>query len=229
MASIASAVSLAVGLGDFVGWLCRPKPPSPDNLYRDYEQKANRAADKICRQFARSGALAHRRDMQARCRLELWRACRKYDPAKNDYFWGYAFLRIRGGAYDYLREERIILKGASNFATALKFVSGNNEKTYGESSDESEAFGSWFENMQGTVASEHLPANMEARLDMVEIVERSKLTEEESQIIGLFFQDGWRVPEIAQQLDTPKAVVSESLKCALLKIRKALPAEYSRQ
>jgi RNA polymerase sigma factor (sigma-70 family) len=116
-----------IGFWDLIFGSPRPllPPADPNLLFSKHERAAADAARLLVAHFSRSGALAYREDCIAEAKKGLWQACLRYDPNKNDNFWGYAKRRVRGAVYDYMRTERIIVKSGLPDHTALMFISGD--------------------------------------------------------------------------------------------------------
>ena len=219
-----STLTATLPLADFVFWIC-DSGPDPDKLYRDHEHKAIRLACKICAHFSRSGAAPHLKDMQNECRMALWEASRKYDRGRNDNFWLYAYLRIRGAAYDYLRKQRIIVKSGKSDYTALCFLSGDMEiQSKGPEAQEPLGVRSFFDEIEGNYAQEALSESINLRIDLERLVDRSGLTAAEKQIIYSHSR-GESLNDIAARLNTYQPRISEMLEQALVKIREVARRE----
>jgi RNA polymerase sigma factor (sigma-70 family) len=59
--------------------------------------------------------LEHIDDACQEALIKTWECLRRYDPAKNDNFWGFACLSIRGAAIDYFRRQKLMRRvGGAN-------------------------------------------------------------------------------------------------------------------
>jgi RNA polymerase sigma factor (sigma-70 family) len=54
--------------------------------------------------------LEHVEDAYQEALIKTWQCLRRYDPAKNNNFWGFACLSIRGAAIDFFRRQKLMIR-----------------------------------------------------------------------------------------------------------------------
>lgn len=182
-----------------------------------------RVASKICFYFARSGAASHLKDIQNECRMALWESCRKYNWRRNDNFWLYAFTRVRGAAYDYLRQQRIIVKSGKSDYTALCFLSGEG-KISSDGFLAPDDCAPLFEDISGVFALEAMPTAIDARIDLVRLIDRAGLDEDEREVLMSYWPDEM-APESNRRGKSSPPAPPAALERALNKIRTFLGDE----
>lgn len=178
---------------------------------------------------------------------ELVKLARRYDPQKNDSFWGYAKSRVQGAMLDYLRSLDPLSRGNRRIVKAIDAESIRYYNEHQEDpSDEhlAEVIGEDVEKIkEAKLASEIyalLPINEQvnyiAESDVQKVIEEEELIkhiqevlgtfdEREQMIIQLYYFEELNLKEISEILNITESRISQINKAVIRKIRAALGEE----
>ena len=173
---------------------------------------------------------------------ELVKLAKRYDPKKNDNFWGYAQKRVYGSMLDFLRSLDTISRGDRKLIKEIeKIVSAYYDKYNNEPDDEYianqlnvdikkikkakksmeiytvmpiEEQMSFFDNVSKKVEEEEL----------IEIIKKmlQKMSKKEQLVIQLYYFEELSLKEIAKILEISESRVSQIHKSVIRKLRKEL-------
>jgi len=173
---------------------------------------------------------------------ELVKLAKRYDPKKNDNFWGYAQKRVYGSMLDFLRSLDTVSRGDRKLIKEIeKVVSAYYDKYNTEPDDEYianklnvdvekikkakknmelytvmpiEEQMSFFDNVSKKVEEEEL----------IEIIKKvlQKMSKKEQLVIQLYYFEELSLKEIAQILEISESRISQIHKNVIRKLRKEL-------
>ena len=173
---------------------------------------------------------------------ELVKLAKRYDPKKNDNFWGYAQKRVYGSMLDFLRSLDTVSRGDRKLIKEIeKVVSAYYDKYNTEPDDEYianklnvdvekikkakknmelytvmpiEEQMSFFDNVSKKVEEEEL----------IEIIKKvlQKMSKKEQLVIQLYYFEELSLKEIAQILEISESRVSQIHKNVIRKLREEL-------
>jgi len=173
---------------------------------------------------------------------ELVKLTRRYDPKKNNNFWGYAKKRIYGAMLDFLRSLDNLSRGDRKIVKEIdKIIEDYTAKYDNEPSDEylSEVLGIDIEKVKKARLSNEIYSVMpiedqlnyfedvSKQIEREELIEAIKnvlstLSETEQLVIQLYYFEELSLKEIAEVLGVSDSRVSQIHKKVIKKIREAL-------
>jgi len=173
---------------------------------------------------------------------ELVKLSRRYDPKKNDSFWGYAQKRIYGSMLDFLRSLDSLSRNDRKLVKEIdKIIEDYTAKYDHEPNDEylSEVLGIDIEKIKKARASNEIYSVMpiEDQLnyyddvsktiekeELIEAIQEvlSTLSKNEQLVIQLYYFEEFSLREIAEILEVSESRVSQIHKKVIKKIREKL-------
>jgi len=173
---------------------------------------------------------------------ELVKLSRRYDPKKNNNFWGYAKKRIYGAMLDFLRSLDNLSRGDRKIVKEIdKIIEDYTAKYDKEPSNEylSEVLGIDVEKVKKARLSNEIYSVMpiedqlnyfedvSKQIEREELIEAirdvlSTLSETEQLVIQLYYFEELSLKEIAEVLGVTESRVSQIHKKVIKKIREAL-------
>jgi len=173
---------------------------------------------------------------------ELVKLTRRYDPKKNNNFWGYAKKRIYGAMLDFLRSLDNLSRGDRKIVKEIdKIIEDYTAKYDNEPSDEylSEVLGIDIEKVKKARLSNEIYSVMpiedqlnyfedvSKQIEREELIEAIKnvlstLSETEQLVIQLYYFEELSLKEIAEVLGVSDSRVSQIHKKVIKKIREAI-------
>jgi len=173
---------------------------------------------------------------------ELVKLSKRYDPKKNDNFWGYAKKRIYGAMLDFLRGMDSLTRGNRQLVKKIDKITEEYLTKYNhEPSDEylSEVLNVNIEKIKKAKAADEIYSVMpiEDQLSYYDDVSKkieeeeligaiknvlSSFNEKEQLIIQLYYFEELSLKEIADILELSESRISQIHKKAIKKIRKRL-------
>jgi len=173
---------------------------------------------------------------------ELVKLSRRYDPKKNNNFWGYAKKRIYGAMLDFLRSLDNLSRGDRKIVKEIdKIIEDYTAKYDKEPSNEylSEVLGIDIEKVKKARVSNEIYSVMpiedqlnyfedvSKQIEKEELIESirnvlSTLSETEQLVIQLYYFEELSLKEIAEVLGVSDSRVSQIHKKVIKKIREAL-------
>ena len=173
---------------------------------------------------------------------ELVKLSHRYDPKKNDNFWGYAQKRIYGAMLDFLRSLDPLTRTNRQLVKKIDQITQDYIAKYNhEPSDEylSEVLGIEIEKVKKARIADEIYSVMpiEDQLnyyddiskkveeeELIEIIKKvlSTLNEKEQLVIQLYYFEELSLKEIAEILELSESRISQIHKKVIKKIRKKL-------
>ncbi len=215
-------------------------------LIRDHLDMARRLARKIARRVP----LAVRRDdLESAALLGLTEAANRYDSTRGEPFVAYAAKRVRGAVLDELRRNDILTRrgreGARRLADAANAVEAKlgRAATTQEIADHigiplaevQEARGRLAPTIVPLDENRDIPKNSVFAAPDVQVANSQRkeavmkalktLGERDLQILSMYFQDELTLKEIGHIMGVSESRVSQLRSRALVRLRKAVPAE----
>jgi len=181
-------------------------------------------------------------DLVAVATEELIKVSRRYDPKKNDNFWGYVKQRVQGSMLDYLRSLDVVSRGDRKIIKDIEKEVANYYNKYQEEPDDeylaeklnlplakikkarlaSEIYNvmpieeqlNYFDDIQKKVEQEEL----------IDIIKRelSHMTKREQLVIQLYYFEELSLKEISEVLDITESRISQIHKDVIRRIREKL-------
>jgi len=173
---------------------------------------------------------------------ELIKVARRYDPKKNDNFWGYVKQRVQGSMLDYLRSLDVVSRGDRKIIKDIEKEITNYYNKYQKEPDNeylakkldlpiekikkaklaSEIYNvmpieeqlNFFDDVQKKVEQDEL-------IDIIK-KELSKMSKREQMVIQLYYFEELSLKEIAEILDITESRISQIHKDIIRKIRENL-------
>ncbi|NPA55086.1 MAG: RNA polymerase sigma factor FliA [Epsilonproteobacteria bacterium] len=173
---------------------------------------------------------------------ELIKVSRRYDPKKNDNFWGYVKKRIQGSMLDYLRQIDVVSRGNRKIIKDVdKEIEAYYNKHNKEPDDEylSQKLNLPIEKIKkarlaGEVYTvmpieeqlqvfEDIDKKVEQE-ELIEIIKKelSKFSKREQLVIQLYYFEELSLKEISEVLGITESRISQIHKDVIRKIRKSL-------
>ena len=173
---------------------------------------------------------------------ELVKLAKRYDPKKNDNFWGYAQKRVYGSMLDFLRSLDIVSRGDRKLIKEIeKIVSAYYDKYNTEPDNEyiANKLGVDVEKIKKAKRSMEIYTvmpieeqmnffdNVSKKIEEEELIEAikkilQKMSEKEQLVIQLYYFEEFSLKEIAQVLEISESRVSQIHKNVIKKLRKEL-------
>ena len=173
---------------------------------------------------------------------ELVKLSHRYDPKKNDNFWGYANKRIYGAMLDFLRSIDTLSRGDRKLVKDIdKIISEYVNEHDVQPSNEylSEVLGIDVEKIKKARVADEIYSvmpieeqmnyyeNVTRKIEEEELIETIKsilktLSKKEQLIIQLYYFEEFSLKEIAEILDISESRVSQIHKKIIEKLRKKL-------
>ena len=173
---------------------------------------------------------------------ELVKLSHRYDPKKNDNFWGYAQKRIYGAMLDFLRKLDVLSRGDRKLVKQIEKITQDYISKYDhEPSNEylSEILGVDEEKIKSAKAAGEIYSvmpieeqlnyfeNVEKKVEEEELIEvikkiLKKLPQKEQLVIQLYYFEELSLKEIAEILEVTESRVSQIHKKVIKKIREEL-------
>lgn len=173
---------------------------------------------------------------------ELVKLAKRYDPKKNDNFWGYAQKRVYGSMLDFLRSLDIVSRGDRKLIKEIeKIVSTYYERYNNEPDDEyiANKLGVSIEKIKKIKKSMEIYTvmpieeqisffdNISKKIEEEELIEAikkvlQKMSKKEQLVIQLYYFEELSLKEIAQILEISESRVSQIHKNVIQKLRKEL-------
>ena len=173
---------------------------------------------------------------------ELVKLVKRYDPKKNDNFWGYAQKRVYGSMLDFLRSLDIVSRGDRKLIKEIeKIVSIYYDRYNNEPDDEyiANKLGVSIEKIKKIKKSMEIYTvmpieeqisffdNVSKKIEEEELIEAikkvlQKMSKKEQLVIQLYYFEELSLKEIAQILEISESRVSQIHKNVIQKLRKEL-------
>ncbi len=173
---------------------------------------------------------------------ELVRLSKRYEPKKNDNFWGYAQKRVYGAMLDFLRKIDTLTRSNRQLVKQIdKLIQDYMAKYDHEPSNEylSEKLGVDIEKIKKAKAADEIYSVMpieeqlnfyddiSKKIEQEELVDNIKkvlktLNEKEQLVIQLYYFEEFSLKEIADILEVSESRVSQIHKKVIKKLRKKL-------
>jgi len=173
---------------------------------------------------------------------ELVKLAKRYDPKKNDNFWGYAQKRVYGSMLDFLRSLDIVSRGDRKLIKEIeKIVSTYYDRYNNEPDDEyiANKLGVSIEKIKKIKKSMEIYTvmpieeqisffdNVSKKIEEEELIEAikkvlQKMSKKEQLVIQLYYFEELSLKEIAQILEISESRVSQIHKNVIQKLRKEL-------
>jgi len=173
---------------------------------------------------------------------ELVKLAKRYDPKRNDNFWGYAQKRVYGSMLDFLRSLDIVSRGDRKLIKEIeKIVSAYYDKYNTEPDNEyiANKLGVDVEKIKKAKRSMEIYTvmpieeqmnffdNVSKKIEEEELIEAikkilQKMSEKEQLVIQLYYFEEFSLKEIAQVLEISESRVSQIHKNVIKKLRKEL-------
>lgn len=173
---------------------------------------------------------------------ELVKLAKRYDPKKNDNFWGYAQKRVYGSMLDFLRSLDIVSRGDRKLIKEIeKIVSIYYDRYNNEPDDEyiANKLGVSIEKIKKIKKSMEIYTvmpieeqisffdNVSKKIEEEELIEAikkvlQKVSKKEQLVIQLYYFEELSLKEIAQILEISESRVSQIHKNVIQKLRKEL-------
>lgn len=172
---------------------------------------------------------------------ELIKLARKYDPAQNDSFWGYARTRVYGALLDYLREldpisrpQRTLIKKIDQVVSKyynehqeepdivyLAEVLGESEETIKKAQISSEIYGIMPLDEEIAAKTEDKTQEIIERAELAEYIQKvlQDCSKQEQMVVSLYYYDELNFREIADILQITESRVCQINKAVLRKLR----------
>jgi len=173
---------------------------------------------------------------------ELVKLVKRYDPKKNDNFWGYAQKRVYGSMLDFLRSLDIVSRGDRKLIKEIeKIVSTYYDRYNNEPDDEyiANKLGVSIEKIKKIKKSMEIYTvmpieeqisffdNVSKKIEEEELIEAikkvlQKMSKKEQLVIQLYYFEELSLKEIAQILEISESRISQIHKNVIQKLRKEL-------
>lgn len=173
---------------------------------------------------------------------ELVKLAKRYDPKKNDNFWGYAQKRVYGSMLDFLRSLDTVSRGDRKLIKEIeKVVSAYYDKYNNEPDDKyiANKLGVSIEKIKRAKRSMEIYTvmpiedqmsffeNVSKKVEEEELIEVIKkilqtMSKKEQLVIQLYYFEELSLKEIAQILEISESRVSQIHKNVIKKLRKEL-------
>ncbi|HIQ51205.1 MAG TPA: RNA polymerase sigma factor FliA [Nautiliaceae bacterium] len=173
---------------------------------------------------------------------ELVKLAKRYDPKKNDNFWGYAQKRVYGSMLDFLRSLDTVSRGDRKLIKEIeKVVSAYYDKYNNEPDDKyiANKLGVSIEKIKRAKRSMEIYTvmpiedqmsffeNVSKKVEEEELIEVIKkilqtMSKKEQLVIQLYYFEELSLKEIAQILEISESRVSQIHKKVIKKLRKEL-------
>jgi len=173
---------------------------------------------------------------------ELVKLAKRYDPKKNDNFWGYAQKRVYGSMLDFLRSLDTVSRGDRKLIKEIeKIVSAYYDKYNNEPDDEyiANKLGVSIEKIKKAKRSMEIYTvmpieeqisffdNVSKKIEEEELIEvikkvLQKMSKKEQLVIQLYYFEEFSLKEIAKILEISESRVSQIHKNVIKKLRKEL-------
>jgi len=181
-------------------------------------------------------------DLVAVATEELIKVSRRYDPTKNDNFWGYVKQRIQGSMLDYLRSLDVVSRGDRKIIKDIeKEVNAYYNKYHEAPTNEylaeklnlsvdkiknAKLAGDMYNVMpieEQLNSKEDVEKNREEE-ELIDLIkeELKKLPKREQMIIQLYYFEELSLKEISEILDITESRISQIHKEIIMKIRDKL-------
>lgn len=183
-------------------------------------------------------------DLSAIGTEELVKLARRYDPAQNDSFWGYAKTRVYGAMLDYLRSLDVLSRASRRLVKAIDHAVDAYLAEHGEEPDDAELAAILGEEeskirearvasdiytvmpLQDQLSEGDRGATLERieRDELVEVIKSvlMRYNEREQMIIQLYYFEELTLKEISEVLGITESRISQIHKSVIRKIRVAL-------
>jgi len=173
---------------------------------------------------------------------ELVKLAKRYDPKKNDNFWGYAQKRVYGSMLDFLRSLDTVSRGDRKLIKEIeKIVSAYYDKYNNEPDNEyiANKLGVDVEKIKKAKKSmeiytvmpiedqisffDNVPKKVEEE-ELIEVIKKilQKMSKKEQLVIQLYYFEELSIKEIAKILEISESRVSQIHKHVIRKLRKEL-------
>lgn len=173
---------------------------------------------------------------------ELVKLAKRYDPKKNDNFWGYAQKRVYGSMLDFLRSLDIVSRGDRKLIKEIEKIVSTYYDIYNNEPDDeyiANKLGVSIEKIKKIKKSMEIYTvmpieeqisffdNVSKKIEEEELIEAikkvlQKMSKKEQLVIQLYYFEELSLKEIAQILEISESRVSQIHKNVIQKLRKEL-------
>ena len=173
---------------------------------------------------------------------ELVKLAKRYDPKKNDNFWGYAQKRVYGSMLDFLRSLDTISRGDRKLIKEIEKIANTYYDKYNTEPDNeyiANKLGVSVEKVKKAKRSMEIYTvmpieeqmsffdNVSKKIEEEELIETikkilKKMSKKEQLVIQLYYFEEFSLKEIAQVLEISESRVSQIHKNVIKKLRKEL-------
>ena len=138
--------------------------------------------------------------------MGLWQACLRHQENTNNTFWTFAYLRVKGAIVDFLRRERLLLRGDRNgYDQVIVFVPlildsecGGNPLIF-ENGGDGDMFLEFHLTQSSTDKSNDDISMLEHRIDVGTLMDKSNMQEQQQRVLSEYLYEGKTMREIAKE------------------------------
>ncbi len=165
-------------------------------------------------------------DIRSEALLGLWQACTRFKQTDKNTFWTFAYLRVRGAVIDYLRREKITVRGDRLETQQQHIVEHYNpfkkERTQHWTPDRRGGSGPGDTEDTGFNPDKSLPreySGVEAAISLSQSIALAQLTEQEATVLKQHHGEGHSAQDIAERHHLGIRIAYLTLRRAEEKIR----------
>lgn len=166
-------------------------------------------------------------DIRSEALLGLWQACTRFKETNNNIFWTFAYLRVRGSVIDYLRREKITVRGDrlnTQIGAPLSLQEGILQEDFANRCATANLSygGISGTNNIGFNPDKSIPreySGVEASVNLAQSITAARLTEQEAEILRQHHGEGHSAQDIAERHHLGIRIAYLTLRRAEEKIR----------
>lgn len=148
--------------------------------------------------------------------MALWCACLRFKQTTNNTFWTFAYLRVKGSITDYLRREKLQVRG-DQLDSQIHFVSLNEWGEQGKRDSKLNDLVQISVLIDQRSTAEISAIEMRSEID--QSMRLAGLTSKESIVLNQYYSEGRTVTEISVQTSSTETNVSKAIYSGTQKIR----------
>jgi RNA polymerase sigma factor (sigma-70 family) len=199
-----------------------PDLDSCNKLFADHEHKALAVVNAYCKQINPTVRYL-KQDILSEAMMALWVACLRFKQTPNNTFWTFAYLRVKGSITDYLRREKLQVRG-DRLDSQIHFVSLNewfdNNKEWRANQD--------FPGVESSSLSNTIMVDLRSTAEIKAVEMRSEidqsmriagLTQTESTVLNQYYAEGCTVSEISTVTSSTQAATCKIIYSGTRKLR----------